>query len=564
MFTRLKKIMASFKPNTYHYALLDYLAEELRSNNIKCRKCTSHLAIKLDSIIDDKYDRVIIDCFNGNVYLRGNDARDKKILRLARFGGCRESDAMHCAKGGSKQVIRYIENLIKPKTLEVEATIENKMIDMRNYKIIDLRSYKVAKRDMHKEKTILTDLRSIKISCIDLREIQENKAMRLKKCIRKIAGMSRDYAIAIIDGEVYTGDTHGQAVTRFLEDKDIDLGGYQLYDRYEAIEMFGHNMYSQFVAAHVKDDEIYIDQQSFENITLDQVISILKKDYSDYTIYDYDSREKLAKCQFKTRLKKLSDHDFVNRDMAIVYINGQFIEKDTHAEAISKYLKENKNKGLNEEYYRPKFNRDPDKAFNDKTKEDIELLNSIDVEQLAFAHKVENEDAIYIEEFSLSNIDMNSVAALFKKQYPNYNIYNDDKYDYNEDEYELVAKLLGMKKISGFHDFRNRTSAILYVEGEVFEGIDHYDMITDYMKQKYNLDRNNRDQERDTDRLFDSLEYAMGSKVEEEKTIYIDTETINYVNENTIINTIESSYPGYKVEIETSTKEDMINYYNSK
>lgn len=116
------------------------------------------------------------------------------------------------------------------------------------------------------------------------------------------------------------------------------------------------------------------------------------------------------------RLKKIIARDILDRDCAVCYIDGEFIEGNAHHLCIKKYVKrhcENEN--------------------------DIDCIESCksNIKQMAFAHLLysytDNEDSyynvkgcIYIEQNSLVNIDMNTASQLFKKQYPEYDICIDE------------------------------------------------------------------------------------------------------------------------------------------
>ena len=120
---------AIFKPKNYHYSLVEYLNKELKQNNIKCRKKVSYIDIDINNVIDDTYNKIIVDCFNGNIYLRGNGVNDKYLLKMRRFGGYRDSDALYCAKGVCKQIIRLLNKFSNQNNLKKTANC--KYIDMR-------------------------------------------------------------------------------------------------------------------------------------------------------------------------------------------------------------------------------------------------------------------------------------------------------------------------------------------------------------------------------------------------------------------------------------------------
>ena len=81
----------------------------------------------------------------------------------------------------------------------------------------------------------------------------------------------------------------------------MGIEGIEFYDRIDLRENLGFNFYSQFVAAHCDGDKIYLDQMSLENISTDQAIQLLKDNYPNHDIYDYDTMEKLANNFNKSR-----------------------------------------------------------------------------------------------------------------------------------------------------------------------------------------------------------------------------------------------------------------------
>lgn len=834
MFVRLKKLSSTFKPGVFHLALVDYLVEELKKNKISCRKQTSYIRIDLEKMVEEKYGHVIIDCFNGGIYLRGENIRDKKVLKLTRFDGIRESDAMHCAQGGVKQILRYLEKLNAPKQLEVQAIIgdDYNYIDMRKKKLIDMRKNICAMKDLRglKKTSKLKDMRKVawhsdnnrnqaicyldgtiifgdnhsqcindyikekvgkqleedtfdvnvikqyitemafghvvnndiyleekslfdvdintvankikdqypeydiyidgktsndykKIAikdmrktafrddntrdyaicyidgkivwgkthanCVDnylnqffdvsliekhyrpdtdstiqyrtkeeeeyldslevpLTEEQEEKLLEIEKkelyedsvdaetirnnikqiafghvdaqekaiyleeesavgvdmqtfadaikkespqytiyidgitqkdcrkvaikdmrglkvttdlrtngCnrLKKVADMNgRDFAICIINGNVYEGDLHGEAVSKYL--KDLGIEDIEMFDRDELDGIIG--LKSQFAAAEAKGKKIFIDDEILENITLQQAAKLIKDKYPEFSVYKRNSDEVIANSfsglKKKIRLRKYSNHDFNNRTTAIVFINGEFYEAHTHAKAINEYLANVNSEQFEDDFTRPYTKLNPESIPDKKERETTKNFRAIAKEQ-AFAHKVEEEKAIYIEENSLSGIDMYSAAEIFKDQYPSYTIYNDDKYDEKNDEYEYVASVT-----ADYHDVNNRDSAIMYLAGDILEGPDHWQMIKDYMQQKYGLDRSDPSQERKTDEKFDKLSYAMGSKVDSEKMIYIDIDTINKVSESQIIKAFNAFYPDFTTVIEDASTQEYRNY----
>lgn len=289
---------SSKKPNVFTDALMEYLAKELRNNNVKCRKKVSYIDVKIDRPVNNVYSNLIIDCFDGHIYLRGNNVNDKRVLTMRRFNlGNRESDALYCAKGACKQIARYLKKI---NTIEHNMPKEANRIDLRNKlrvvtssiknvevnKPLDLRGkVTIAKKqisEMNNKITTKLDLRTTKKATVKVNDLRG----------KITTARQRDFAIAIIDGKVYEGDTHGECVTQLLQEMGIE--GIEFYDRIDLRENLGFNFYSQFVAAHCDGDNIYLDQMSLENISSDQAIQLLKDHYPNHEIYDYDTEEKLA------------------------------------------------------------------------------------------------------------------------------------------------------------------------------------------------------------------------------------------------------------------------------
>lgn len=111
------------------------------------------------------------------------------------------------------------------------------------------------------------------------------------------------------------------------------------------------------------------------------------------------------------RLIRKADHDYGNRDSAIAIINGKVFDEYSHARCISLYHRENGEKELENDFRRPK-------------------KENLDIEQIAFAHLVSYDEAIYLEQKSLVNISLEEAANIIKAHYPQYSVYNDDEEDF--------------------------------------------------------------------------------------------------------------------------------------
>jgi hypothetical protein len=134
------------------------------------------------------------------------------------------------------------------------------------------------------------------------------------------------------------------------------------------------------------------------------------------------------------RLVKDSSHDTFNRDTALVYINGEIYKANTHAEAINNYLKDK--------------NLDHSKGNNSNRSYYYNVIYHRDIENSsACAHLVNSERSIFIELETLVNADLQTVIEAFKKEYPNYDIYDDDSALDEEGYPNVDADLEEYKKI---------------------------------------------------------------------------------------------------------------------
>lgn len=167
------------------------------------------------------------------------------------------------------------------------------------------------------------------------------------------------------------------------------------------------------------------------------------------------------------RLIKKAEHDILNRDAAILYIDGKFYEDVTHAACLYAFLKE---EGVNFE-------------TDFQTRPDYELLKELSTtyNSIVIAHHVNKENGIFIlygfingQEVSYDAIPSNIIED-FKNQY-GMEIYDDLKHEqtenlYNEEEQtqnfnkrknelesdgneEIIQKLLdnGFTEVSGCYN----------------------------------------------------------------------------------------------------------------
>lgn len=133
----------------------------------------------------------------------------------------------------------------------------------------------------------------------------------------------------------------------------------------------------------------------------------------------------------KRLIKKIS-RDIMDRDEALVYIDGKILSDHTHAKCINKYLEQQCNTELYDQYSRPYELQGNSSDPFDYQLDDMQKIKD-NIKQMAFAHithktykENEEDNSIYIEKDTLFNIDIDTVINAMKIKYPNYNIYIDE------------------------------------------------------------------------------------------------------------------------------------------
>ena len=130
------------------------------------------------------------------------------------------------------------------------------------------------------------------------------------------------------------------------------------------------------------------------------------------------------------RLIKVSEHDWDNRDLAIVYIGGKVYEDATHAMCLKRYMEDNNIENYLGNQYRPDI-----RNFSE-----VSSLN--DGQDVILAHRVDKVNSIYFI-YGLRNGEQMSDDEIIndlKNVYPDFEIINDldhdsdDKHGYDRNE----------------------------------------------------------------------------------------------------------------------------------
>jgi len=343
---------------------------------------------------------------------------------------------------------------------------------------------------------------------------------RLKKIAMDFG--DRDFAIAYINGEVFRARTHAACINKYLMSKSIeclnanrrrpDLSEINLLDNEDVDELLTHHdqedlqilkdNITQLGFAHAVDGSnedsgnyeedgkyIYVEQTTLYNVDFNTVVNAIKQSYPDYEIRIEETEEKVAK------LKKAS-MDFDNRYFALTYIDGEVLKGSTHAACINDYLISKNIKHLNTNKYRPHIDDinlldNEDYTFTHNTEEDLQLIKN-NIKTLGFAHVTEK--GVFVEQSTLYNVDLNTVANAIKQSYPKYNVYIEE----TEEKIARLKKLNKNIKLAWTYETDTdenknniRKFAITYIDGEIFTGYTHYECIQKYLNQFNIQDDNN-------------------------------------------------------------------------
>ena len=128
-------------------------------------------------------------------------------------------------------------------------------------------------------------------------------------------------------------------------------------------------------------------------------------------------------------MQKFSAHDVVNRDAAIIYIDGKFYEDVTHAAAFQQYLKDINYKNLKSVKMRPDFN-------------DFEKFSQENNVDIILGHLVKKEDAVYII-YGFEDgipVEFNSISQDIKNKFESeYNLPVEDESVHEDSDYNPYA-----------------------------------------------------------------------------------------------------------------------------
>ena len=133
-----------------------------------------------------------------------------------------------------------------------------------------------------------------------------------------------------------------------------------------------------------------------------------------------------------------SYYDIDTRDAAITYIDGEILEGNTHANTISRYLNDHGWGQLNDQQHRPGLWDNYSDLLNKDIK-DVELVKN-NINSIAYAHRVDKKNGIFLDTSKLYNVDLNTVVSALKNKYKGYDIYDDNSYNYETLKFKQIAQ----------------------------------------------------------------------------------------------------------------------------
>lgn len=313
---------------------------------------------------------------------------------------------------------------------------------------------------------------------------------------------TRTCALIYIDGKIYEGESHNDALQQYLNDNNIDRvnseEGYnrnymnselnknnnlynlpfacmhkideddyqQLFMDYIDYEYGDYDEYmEEYPGDYIPQNAIFIETDTMKNVELDSIVNKLKEQYPNYTIYEDGYIEPFSFEQYnKVANKKVAYHDIGERDCAVLYIDNNFFENETHNEALTDYTNSINIRRRHNPYSssREVFE---DEFYNNRNLEDVDYccLNKVTYDPIIR----EDVKRIFIDINTLKNIGLNELISKIQGQYPGFEIYidNDNIGAHDIDKYEQVAN----KKSIAISRLKKKYSNKQYTWDEVVE-----------------------------------------------------------------------------------------------
>lgn len=179
----MKTNPSEIKKDDYHLMLAKYLYKELKSDGLNVKRNSVILSINLYNKTEQGHDKVIIDCLEGKLYLRGKELKDKPFGKLRSFKIGGSGDAYNCAVQSAKRISNRVNALLdKLNGLNREVTANS------NLNVLGLKS--------------------------NFKDLRKNAKTDIN---------DRETAVCYIDGVIMEAYTHAECIDNYLEKFDTSI-----------------------------------------------------------------------------------------------------------------------------------------------------------------------------------------------------------------------------------------------------------------------------------------------------------------------------------------------------
>lgn len=260
------------------------------------------------------------------------------------------------------------------------------------------------------------------------------------------------------------------------------------------------------------------------------------------------------------RLIRKAEHDIDNRDFAILYIDGEVLQANTHKDAVNDFLiskqKSDTLDGTASDYIWDDFGQ-----YGEK----VAFLHYASDYRLDGDGNITNEPTIYFGDSI--GVSMEEVVSAVAIKYPGIPIYDDIDYDIVPvpknnlglvgEIHQYITRLANIKMIKNlineaYHDFNSRDEAITLINDTIYTGSTHGKSINKWLSEnnqpKMPMDSFYRPSEDEYDVIgLDTAKVAFAHVVNGEKAIYIDSTSLQNYMLDEVAQLLKNQYPDYSI-----------------
>jgi len=265
---------------------------------------------------------------------------------------------------------------------------------------------------------------------------------------------------------------------------------------------YGFNTGYKIAFAHEANNGIYIETDSLINCSLDDVVYAIRSKYPNYKIFDDNS------CFMTSEDEKDYKQivaDIIGVDNYLVSINHEVFYGDNYFDAIENYFVEHGAAKKFNVYFVETFINENKDTMLDKAKkqgdfgiilDEVEkYLNDSRIAMgLPMAFAKEQNNTLFIDTNKLYNTTMQDAINDFKTEHPEMQIFDISNGEFlakrkNKRKYSFKR----LKKRISYHGIGNRDSALVYIDGEIIKGYIHPEIVQEYLDKNNLLYQVNKD-----------------------------------------------------------------------